>query len=153
MNEIKTETKQSQVTFIKLTTRYIVWFSPNNAMTSLNNWLHCLTPESIGRFLVNNILFHSAWCLVMAKIQFSLIKKIKIGSPEHSLPPHPQRPITFDFWLSPHPPQSEKRLRQRCFHVGFAKFLGTLFIKEHLPICTCAYRPLPKIYDGAFFQK
>ena len=53
----------------------------------IKGWLHCLTSESKGRFLVNNILFGSAWCLVMAQIQFSLIKKIKIGHPEHSLTP------------------------------------------------------------------
>ena len=42
----------------------------------IKGWLHCL--ESIGRFLVSNILmFDSAWCLVMAQIQFSLIKKNK----------------------------------------------------------------------------
>ena len=43
----------------------------------IKGWLHCLTSESKGRFFVNNILiFDSAWCLVMAQIQFSLIKKI-----------------------------------------------------------------------------
>ena len=37
----------------------------------IKGWLHCLTSESKGRFLVNNILiFGSAWCLVMAQIQF-----------------------------------------------------------------------------------
>ena len=50
----------------------------------IKGWLHCLTSESKGRFLVNDILiFGSAWCLVMAEIQFSLIKKTKIGRPEH----------------------------------------------------------------------
>ena len=48
----------------------------------IKGWLHCLTPESKRRFLVNNILFDSPWCLVMAQIQFSLIKKMKIGRPE-----------------------------------------------------------------------
>ena len=49
-------------------------------------WLHYLTSASIGRFLVNNILFDSAWCLFMAQIKFSIINKIKIGRPEHLLP-------------------------------------------------------------------
>ena len=31
----------------------------------------------------------------------SLIKKIKIGRPKHSLSPHPLRPITFHFCLKP----------------------------------------------------
>ena len=55
----------------------------------IKGWLRCLTSESKGRFLVNNILmFGLAWCLVMTQIQFSLRKK-KIGRPEHSLIPHP----------------------------------------------------------------
>ena len=37
----------------------------------------------------------------MAQIQFSLIKKIKIGRPEHSLTPAPLRPITSHFYLTP----------------------------------------------------
>ena len=51
----------------------------------IKGWLHCLTSESKGRFHVNNILiFSSAWYLIMAQIQFSLIKK-EIGRLEHSL--------------------------------------------------------------------
>ena len=34
-------------------------------------WFRCLTSKSKGRFLANNIII----CLVMAKIQFSLIRK------------------------------------------------------------------------------
>ena len=48
-------------------------------------------------------MFGSAWCLVMAQIQFSLIKKIKIGRPEHSLTydnisffPYPLPPLKLD---------------------------------------------------------
>ena len=42
----------------------------------IKGWFHCLTRASMRRFLVNNILmFDSAWCLVVAQIQFSLIKK------------------------------------------------------------------------------
>ena len=51
----------------------------------IKGWLHCLTSDSKGRFLANNILmFGSSWFLVMAQIQFSLIKIIKIRRPEHS---------------------------------------------------------------------
>ena len=58
---------------------------------------YCLTSEPRGRLIVNNILmFGSAWCLVMVQIQFSLIKKNKIGSSEHSLtPPHPPNHLTL----------------------------------------------------------
>ena len=44
----------------------------------IKEWLHCPISELKGRFLVSNILmFGSAWCLVMSRIQFSLIKKNK----------------------------------------------------------------------------
>ena len=53
----------------------------------IKGWLLCLTSEWKGRLLVSNIqlVFGSAWRQAMAQIQFSLIKKIKIGRPEHSL--------------------------------------------------------------------
>ena len=35
-------------------------------------------------------------------------KKIKIGRPEHSLTPHPLRPITSHFCLTPPPPSPFK---------------------------------------------
>ena len=42
----------------------------------IKGWLDCLTPESIGRFLVNNLLmFDWRLCQVMAQIKFSLTKK------------------------------------------------------------------------------
>ena len=70
-------------------------------------WFYCLTSELKERYLINNILSGSVWCLVMVEIQYSLIKKIKIGRPEHSLTPYPLRPITSHFCLtpstSPHP--------------------------------------------------
>ena len=36
-------------------------------------------------------MFGSVWCLLIAQIQFSLIKKKKIGRPEHSQTPHPPK--------------------------------------------------------------
>ena len=39
----------------------------------------------------------------MMQIQFSLIKKIKVGLPEHSLISHLLRPITSHFCLTPQP--------------------------------------------------
>ena len=53
------------------------------------------------RFLSNNILIA---CLVMAQIQFPVIKKMKIGLPEHSLTSPPLRPITSHFTSPPPPP-------------------------------------------------
>ena len=71
----------------------------------IKGWLHCLTSESKRRFLVSNILFGSAWCLVIAQIQFSLIKKI--GRSEHLLhPPTPLRLTRTYFYLTPTPPPS-----------------------------------------------
>ena len=56
-------------------------------------WFYCLTSELKERYLINNILSGSVWCLVMVEIQYSLIKRIKIGRPEHSLTPHPLHPL------------------------------------------------------------
>ena len=68
-------------------------------------FLYRLCSELNGKFLVNNILmFTSAWRLVTAQIQFSVIKKVKIERPEHSLAPHPLRPIRSHFWLNPSSP-------------------------------------------------
>ena len=39
----------------------------------------------------------------MLEIQFSLIRKIKVGRPEHSLTPHSLLPITSHFCLAPTP--------------------------------------------------
>ena len=77
----------------------------NNAVVSIiRGWLHCLTPESIVRFLANNILmFDLAWCLVMAQIQISLIKKNKDGHLEHSLPPYHWQLLIFTLAPSPSP--------------------------------------------------
>ena len=90
--------KTSHVTF-KLTTHSMLQFSPQTMQ-----WIFSLSDVRVKRvrsqFLVNNILFGSAWCLVKAQIQFSLIKKIKIGRPEHSLTPHPLRPIASHFFLT-----------------------------------------------------
>ena len=50
------------------------------------------------------MLFGST-CLVMEEIQFSLIKKIKIGRPEHSLTPRPHTSDNISFLSSsPTPP-------------------------------------------------
>ena len=71
----------------------------------IKGWLHCLTSESKRRFLVSNILFGSAWCLVIAQIQFSLINKI--GRSEHLLhPPTPLSLTRIHFYLTPTPPPS-----------------------------------------------
>ena len=62
------------------------WFWKPFGSERVKGWPHYLTSKSKGRFLVNNTLvFGSAWCLVTAQIQFSLIKKIKIGRLEHSI--------------------------------------------------------------------
>ena len=41
---------------------------------------------------------------IHTQTKFSLIKKLKIGRPEHSLTPTPLRPITSHFCLNPPPP-------------------------------------------------
>ena len=64
-NEIKTKTPPSPVTF--------------QCNGIIKGWLHCLISEPKGRFLVNRILmFDSAWCMVVAQLQFYLIKKWRL---------------------------------------------------------------------------
>ena len=72
--------------------------------------LHYLKCELIGRFLVSNILmFDSAWDLVMAQIQFSLIKEMKIVRPDCT-PYHPIPHITHTH-IHTHPfPQSGRHM-------------------------------------------
>ena len=70
----------------------------------IKGWRHCHTSEWKGRFLVNNKLFGSAWCGVMAEICFSLLKKIKIGHPEHLLIPTPYVQYLIFALLSPPSP-------------------------------------------------
>ena len=63
----------------------------------IKGWLHCLTSEP--------------WRLVMAQIQFSLIKKMKIRRPEHLLYPTNLRPISSNFCLTlPQPPKSGRHM-------------------------------------------
>ena len=70
----------------------------------IKGWLHCLTSETKGRFLVNNtLMFCSAWCLVMAQIRISLIKKTKIECPELSLTRHPPTSDNISFLPYPLP--------------------------------------------------
>ena len=100
MNEIKTKT--SHITSHSNWPRVLLFDLTHKLCKGIiERWFHCLTSESKRRFLVNNILmFGSVWCLVMAQIQFSLIKK-NIGRPEHLLTP---RPTTSNkIWFLPYP--------------------------------------------------
>ena len=96
--------------------------------------LYCLTSELKGRFLANNILMlGSAWCLVMAQIQFSLMKK-RLGdwTPKTLTTPTPHpllRPITSHFCLTPPPPQSG---RHKCITTTLQTFLPTILLKVAL---------------------
>ena len=98
----KLKQKQNQVTSHSNWPRVLLFDLVHKQCNGIiNRWLHCLTSELKGRFLVNNVLmFGSAWCLVVAQIQFSWIKKIKVGLPDHSLTPHPLRPITSYFCIT-----------------------------------------------------
>ena len=51
----------------------------------------------------------------MAQIQFSLIKKIKIGYPEHSLTPPPPTSDNISFLTYP-PPHSPQIGRHMCIN-------------------------------------
>ena len=83
--------------------RLFDYYMLSTKLIIIKGWFHYLTSETKGRFLVNIILFGTAWCLVMAQIQFSLKKNLKIGRSKHSLHhplPTPLRPITSHFCLA-----------------------------------------------------
>ena len=75
----KSKQKQNQVTSYSNWPHILLFdLAQKQCNDIIKGWLHCLTSESNGRFLVNNMLmFGSTWCLVTAQIQFSLIKKKK----------------------------------------------------------------------------
>ena len=73
-------------------------------------WLHCLTSESRWRFLVNNTLMLGwlwAWYLVMAQIQFSLIKKKDWTS---RTPPNPPTPYVWQHLIFVLPPPLPRKV-------------------------------------------
>ena len=73
----KSKQKQNQIMLHSNWPRVLLFYLAHKQCNGMiKGLLHCLTLESKGKFLVNNILiFGSAWCLVMAQIQFSLIIK------------------------------------------------------------------------------
>ena len=81
----------------------------------IKGWLHCLTPESIARFLVYNLLtFDSAWCLIMTQIQLSLILKNKDWI---LATPHPTTSDNNSFFaLPPPPPPPPQSGRHMCIN-------------------------------------
>ena len=102
----KSKQKQNQVTSHSNCTRILLFYLVHKQCNGIvKGLLHCLTSESNGRLPVNNILFFvSVWYLVMAQIQFSLMKKIKIGHPEDSLTPHLPTSNSISFLPYPLPP-------------------------------------------------
>ena len=88
IEQTKSKQKQNQVKSHSNWPRVLVFeLTCKKCNGIIKGWPHCLTSGSKGRFLVNIILmFSSAWCLVMARIQLSLIKKTN-RRPEHSVTP------------------------------------------------------------------
>ena len=86
---VTSKQEQNQVTSYSNWSRVLLFHVAHKQCNDVvKGWLHCLTSESKGRFLVNNILMFGSAYLVMAKNQFFVNKK-KIGRPEHSLTPTP----------------------------------------------------------------
>ena len=108
-NKIKTKTKPS--TSHSNWPRVLLFDLAHKQCNGIiKGWLHCLTSESKGRFLVNNVLmFGSAWCLIITQIQFSLIKRNKcwtsrtLATMSLATTPPFLRPITSHSCLTPHP--------------------------------------------------
>ena len=106
--------------------------------------LHSPTSESKGRFIVNNLLmFGSPSCLVMAQIQFSLMKKIKIGRPEYLLTPHPPTSDNISFLPFPFPPNvdvvcvSSLLKHKHLFYLTWINFLCNFKLKMTSLFITC----------------
>ena len=82
----------------------------------------------------------------MVKIQFSSMKKIKIGCTEHSLTPHPLHPITshFCFTFALPIPHQLKRGRHMCIAPNrtIKDILHNFILHE---IITCDDRDPPSI--------
>ena len=92
LNKLPSLKTSSKDGYYKLSTKFII----------IKGWFCCLKSEWKRRFLVNNILmFGSAWCLVMAQIQFSLTKKIKDWTSRTLTIPHSLLQITSRFYLTP----------------------------------------------------
>ena len=102
----KSKQKQNQVTSHSNWPRVLLFdLAHKQSNDIIKGWLHYLTSEPKGRFLVNNILFGSAWSLVMMQIQFSLIKKSKDWTSRHSLNSQPPTSDNISFLpYPPHPP-------------------------------------------------
>ena len=72
----KLKYKQNQVMSHSNWARVVLFDLANKQCNGIiEGWLHYLTSKSIGRY--HAMLFDSAWCLVIAQIQISLIKKVK----------------------------------------------------------------------------
>ena len=131
----KSKQKQSQVRLHSNWKRVLLFDLAHKQCSSIiKGWLHCLTSESIGRFLTNNniLMFDSAWCLFIAQIQLSLIKKIKIGCPKYSLPfppPPPRTPDNISFLPSPpSPPPYSNPFSQSGRHMCITPYVYIRFL-------------------------
>ena len=84
----------------------------------------------------------------MAKIRFSLIKKIKIGRPEYLLTPHPRVSDNISFLPYSHPPNSLKKdvicVSPLSFHFVVETRNGNLNIEKeqekHLNLITVHFK-------------
>ena len=76
----KIKTKTNEVTSYWSWPRYVLFpLSHKQCNDTIKRWLHCLTSEWHGRFLVSNIsIFGSIWCMATVQIQFSLIIKKRL---------------------------------------------------------------------------
>ena len=64
----KSKQKQNQVTLLSIWSRVLLLdLAHKQCIGIIKQWLHCLTSDSKGKFLVSNMLmFGLAWCLVIA---------------------------------------------------------------------------------------
>ena len=91
----KSKQKQNQATWHSNWPRVLLFDLVHKHCNGImKGWLHRLTSESIGRFLVNNIFFNSA-CLVIAQSNFRTLVT-------------PHSPMSDNIWFLSYPPPPQK---------------------------------------------
>ena len=108
---------------------------------NIKGWLHCLTSESKGRFLVNNILLGSACSLVMAQIQLRN-KDWTSRTLTNPSPPTSNNMSFLPYLFTPHPPPHPHKHTHTAVKVDVILLTLKLHVREpdiHINIEICLY--------------
>ena len=108
---------------------------------NIKGWLHCLTSESKGRFLVNNILLGSACSLVMAQIQLRN-KDWTSRTLTNPSPPTSNNMSFLPYLFTPHPPPHPHKHTHTAVKVDVILLTLKLHVREpdiHINTEICLY--------------